>query len=232
MYVYMNIFFYSLLGEIPWVATTADCWANHHKSYIGATIHWLDPTTRERKMAVLTVARLKGSHTYDVIAKAISDIHGRFHLHEKVRRTTTDNASNFVKAFSHFGLESDTVAEAAAEEAEAAAEDPPELEDFLADEEAVAAEEVLPEAVDVQDLLGRDDEGEVNNILPAHMRCAAHTFNLVATADASKAMEDHRFKTPFRYIYNLILFPILSKCSSFFSPLLLILKKISSLKKI
>jgi len=54
----------------------------------------------------------------------------------------------------------------------------------------------------------------------------------VATADASKAMEDYHFKTPFRYIYNVILFPILSKCSSFLSPLLLIFKKISSLKKI
>lgn len=169
-------------------------------------------------MAVLAVARLKGSHTYDVIAKAISDIHSRFHLHDKVRRTTTDNASNFVKAFSHFGLESNIlVEEVGATAEEAVAEDPPELEDFLA-EDAVAAEDVLPEAVDVQDLLRRDDAGEVNNILPAHMRCAAHTFNLIATADASKAMEDHRFKTPFRYrpySYNVILFTILSNCSSF-----------------
>lgn len=156
-------------------------------------------------MAVLAVARLKGSHTYDVIAKAISDIHSKFHLHDKVRRTTTDNASNFVKAFSHFGLESDVlVEEAEATAEEALADDPPELDDFLAgDEDAVAgeAEDLVPEAVDVQQLLSRDDAGEVNNILPAHMRCAAHTFNLVATADASKAMEDHRFKTPFRYSY-------------------------------
>jgi hypothetical protein len=164
----------------------------------------LDPKTRERKMAVLALVRLKGRHTYDVLAKEMSDIHSRFHLHDKVRRTTTDNASNFVKAFRHFGLETETLVEGASrtatEEDEAEDEDPPELDDFLeGDEDPEADEDLVPEAVDLQDLLRRDDEAEVNNILPAHMRCAAHTLNLVATKDAKKAMDDHRFKTPFRY---------------------------------
>jgi hypothetical protein len=44
--------------------------------------------------------------------------------------------------------------------------------------------------------LRREKEEEENsaNILPVHMRCAAHILNLKATADANKALEDSVFK--------------------------------------
>jgi len=37
------------------------------------------------------------------------DIHYKFHLQNKVTRTTTDNGSNFVKAFVQFGSEADVL---------------------------------------------------------------------------------------------------------------------------
>ena len=43
--------------------------------------------------------RLIGSHTYDVLAKALDAVHCDFGIEEKVIKTTTDNGSNFVKAF-------------------------------------------------------------------------------------------------------------------------------------
>ena len=92
-----------ILADVPWVATTADCWAAHHNSYLGMTVHWIDPVTREQKQATLACQRLTGPHTFDVLARAISDIHCKFGVQDKVRRTTTDNAANFVKAFCHFG---------------------------------------------------------------------------------------------------------------------------------
>ena len=63
------------------------------------TVHWLDETTLQRKYYVLACRRVKGIHSFDVIAKEINDIHWQFQLESKVMRTTTDNGSNFVKAF-------------------------------------------------------------------------------------------------------------------------------------
>ena len=42
----------------------------------------------------------KGSHTFDVLASAIDEIHTKYGIQDKVIRTTTDNGSNFLKAFS------------------------------------------------------------------------------------------------------------------------------------
>lgn len=66
-YSEMKQFLISLLGEINWVATTADGWTAHKKSYLGMTVHWIDPVTRARMHAVLACRRLKGTQSYDVL---------------------------------------------------------------------------------------------------------------------------------------------------------------------
>lgn len=38
-----------------------------------------------------------------MLAEALDSIHGDFRIRAKVRKTTTDSGSNFVKAFSIFG---------------------------------------------------------------------------------------------------------------------------------
>jgi len=165
------------LKQQPYVATTTDAWSCYGKSYIGVTVHWIHKETLERKSAYLALRRLKGSHTYDVIAGALDDIHAEYGITRKIVRTTTDNGANFVKAFSMFSAPSqdDTYADA----------------DDASDDDGDAT----TEPVDVYSTLSETDsqsEGEYS--LPRHQRCGCHTLNLVATVDADKAESDLHYK--------------------------------------
>lgn len=63
------------------------------------TIHWIDENF-ERKSAALAVKRIMGRHTYDVLAENMEQIFLDFKIDfDKIKTVTTDNASNFVKAF-------------------------------------------------------------------------------------------------------------------------------------
>ena len=112
------------------------------------TCHWIEPETLDRKSAALACERIRGRHTYDVIAAKISQIHGEFQIQGKVSATVTDNGSNFVKAFKEYGGnemdETDSTGDV--------------------DISAVLQEE--------------QEEEELNFFLPPHHRCAAHTLNL------------------------------------------------------
>lgn len=90
------------------VATTTDCWSARGKSYIGVTAHWINPDNMKRISVALACQRLKGSHTFDVLARALESIHNEYHIGSKICKTTTDNGSNFVKAFSVFGIDNVT----------------------------------------------------------------------------------------------------------------------------
>lgn len=48
-----------------------------------------------------------GSHDFQLLGKEFCEIHDQFEITEKVIGTTTDNGSNFVKAFSVFGPSDD-----------------------------------------------------------------------------------------------------------------------------
>jgi hypothetical protein len=65
---------------------------------MGVTCHWLDDKLK-REDTVLALRRVKGRHTYDVVAKVIHGICREYGIQNKVERITTDSASNFVKAF-------------------------------------------------------------------------------------------------------------------------------------
>lgn len=70
-----------------------------YRSYLGITIHWIDEETLKRRSAILSCRRVKGKHTYDVLAKIINEVFTEYHIQNKVCCTTTDSGSNFVKAF-------------------------------------------------------------------------------------------------------------------------------------
>ena len=53
----------SAMTSVEFVATTADCWTAHWRSYLGVLIHWFCYDNFERKSAALACRRLTGSHT-------------------------------------------------------------------------------------------------------------------------------------------------------------------------
>ena len=51
------------LDPIDTVSATADVWSAHNRSYLGMTVHWLDPTNLSRCKAALCCLRVIGRHT-------------------------------------------------------------------------------------------------------------------------------------------------------------------------
>ena len=174
----------SSLASVEHVSTTADVWTGHNRSYLGMTVHWIDPATLERRKAAISCCRVTGHHTYDVLASKIESVHANYGLLGKITATVTDNGSNFVKAFAMFQSSSDSM------EMTSSLPLPPSMEDDS--EEGMDRGETNFE--DMNDLLGRgqnnteltDDDMIVQYDLPPHEKCAAHTLNLVASSDVNK----------------------------------------------
>ena len=169
------------LDKIEFIATTTDCWTSHRRSFIGVTAHWIEPQTLTRRCAALACKQLKGSHTFTALASALNDIHTEFNIREKITRTTTDNGSNFVKAFRVFGpVDENHNLTAAVQSSEVGDEEKEEEEEEEVDDEMGGAD---VEFVDVEAILDEDDSLEYQ--LPKHHRCACHLLNLVSTVDVS-----------------------------------------------
>lgn len=62
------------------------------------TVHWIDQDLN-RHSAALACKRVIGKHTYNVLAKEIHEVLVDYKIQNKVSRMTTDNGSNFIKAF-------------------------------------------------------------------------------------------------------------------------------------
>ncbi len=92
-----------ILKEKENVCTTADIWTVNQKSYLGSTIHYLDDDNFLRKTYLLGIRRLKFSHTFDEIGRALVKLNNDFELDvHKISGTVTDNAKNIEKCFREY----------------------------------------------------------------------------------------------------------------------------------
>lgn len=146
------------LSSVLYVATTADCWLHGKRAYLGVTCHWINAKNLQRESTSLACSRIKGRLTYDILAKELFNISSKFKIQNKIACTTTDNGSNFVKAFKVFTSTNDH------------------NDDNSSDEENNI------QAIDLFELINRnnerdkeEEEKETVIQLPQHFRCASHT---------------------------------------------------------
>ncbi|CAM4605850.1 unnamed protein product [Leuciscus chuanchicus] len=172
-YLKMEIELKKTFESLQYVSTTADIWSSHNRSFLGITVHWINPRNLNREKAAIACKRIKGRHTYDVIGFEMEQIHSAFGLSHRITATVTDNGSNFVKAFKMYA--------------------PPEP-DEEEDEEQVEQGVVF---TDVEELLGTT-EGQFS--LPPHFRCASHTLNLISCNDIDKWLSSS--KTGSKSVYR------------------------------
>ena len=80
--------------KVDFCCTTADVWANKTRSFMGMTLHTIDPNTLKRKSYPIACERFRGRHTFDKCAEIIVNIHNQYDLGtEKVTKVLTDNGS-------------------------------------------------------------------------------------------------------------------------------------------
>ena len=95
------------MQSVACVAATTDS-GLHTASHLPASL--VIGSTRTTLRGSRLPLRVDGSlgHTFDILANVLCDINSSYGITHKVCATTTDNGSNFVKAFSVFGQPRDT----------------------------------------------------------------------------------------------------------------------------
>lgn len=176
------------LANVKYICATADIWSTKRKSFLGATIHYVDENTLEKKSRALCCRRFRSPHDYERITSLLSAIYEEFNISEKVICTVTDNASNFVKAFKEFGISLEAFLafidsnnkienEMLENSIETPIVDENDNLDFFEDElSAVIFEEI--------------DDNITSRFLSAHFRCGSHTLCRIAAKDANDAFSN------------------------------------------
>lgn len=94
----------SLFANAKYISLTSDIWSCKHRSFMGMTAHYIDPNTFNRHILTISCDRFTFPHTNERIAEHLQIKCDSYGIGEKIVATTTDNASNFAKAFREFGL--------------------------------------------------------------------------------------------------------------------------------
>uniref|UniRef100_A0A3B4FFG1 Uncharacterized protein n=1 Tax=Pundamilia nyererei TaxID=303518 RepID=A0A3B4FFG1_9CICH len=148
-------------NELEYVSTTAHIWTAFNKSYLGVTVHWINPHSMQREKAEDSRVAIRN------IAVELDIIHSHYGISHKITSTVTDNGSNFVKAFKKY--------------------QPVEEDDSENDEDEVTftnMNDALKNSVGDEN--DNDENVGVTNTLLPQQRCASHTLSLVSCNDVDK----------------------------------------------
>ncbi|XP_075309263.1 uncharacterized protein LOC142370722 [Odontesthes bonariensis] len=181
------------MSEIDFIGTTTDCWTAYRRGFLGVTAHWIDPQSMTRRCAALACKQLNGPHTFSALASALNEVHSEFNIRDKITRTTTDNGSNFIKAFKLYGQTDESNNPGPSVESAEADDDNGDGNDEEQESEGM-------EFIEAGAILDEDDSLEYQ--LPRHHRCACHLLNLVSTVDVEEANVNSAYKRVSRSAFS------------------------------
>jgi hypothetical protein len=140
-----------ILNQMLYCSVTLDLWSDRRmRSFVGITVHFINPATMKFGCNCLGVFQVKGRHTAEAIFEFFHGIMSEYGIANKVVRVVSDNAANMKKAFTLSLYQSDQamVEEIAKDTEEGAfAEELAELEDEDEDNEADTKMEELEQSL-------------------------------------------------------------------------------------
>uniref|UniRef100_A0ABM5FHD7 Uncharacterized protein isoform X3 n=1 Tax=Pogona vitticeps TaxID=103695 RepID=A0ABM5FHD7_9SAUR len=185
------------MAMVPYVATTADCWASGEVTSLWVTAHWINPATLKREFGALACRQLEGPPNYCTLVKALHNVYAEYGIHNKVMCITADNGKHFIAKEAVDSVDVSCGGEDGRE----------------AKVEFVCVSEILD--------TGSEQQKEVAELdgslcLPPHRRCASHTLNLVATQDIQAMISDSSRNSPLGAFRKHFL-SLMDKCSQLWS---------------
>lgn len=167
------------------------------------TCHFIDSESYLRKSYVLGCKRIKGSHNYLNIAEVMTEITQNYRIHySKITHIVTDNASNFDKSFRTFSIGSSfqSTSEIGDLNENNSGSDNSDLE--IDNLEIMDVDKLFINLEKEQHHLQNTDD---SFCLPNHLKCCAHTLNLIATVDIAKITDTNYLcvsKSTFKKLYS------------------------------
>lgn len=162
-----------MLDNVQYVCITSDIWSAKKGSFFGVTCHWID----EQFCGI----NLQTFSWNDRVAELLEEIHSKFNLnHNKIVATVTDNGCNLVKAFKEYRINlSDELMQNNSSEIDDENENNNDGDEHVENE--------FPSFITIN----TQKENSPKLLLPRHVRCASHTFNLIVTSDIKNAIDNH-----------------------------------------
>lgn len=181
-----------LLSKQKFVCLTADVWSARAQSYLGVTVHFINPETFQNESYVLAFQQITFKQTYNALGKAIKGIMEDYGIERsQVTNIVTDGGSAFCKMFKIYGTSIDEQSfEVNVNDIHDSEDDnqiePDTVTEFMED---MNGELFINEVLDFNsaetnsfdiDLLDFDDASSEEFKLPEQRRCLSHECNLLS----------------------------------------------------
>lgn len=92
------------LENVKYVCATTDIWTSKNGSFLGSTLHWIEPITLQRKSAPFFRRQLKCQRSVEEVAEQFTLMSINYGIKNKIVAIVTNNGWNYKDAFKSIGI--------------------------------------------------------------------------------------------------------------------------------